>query len=51
MAEIECHVVNCVHQNHNKDRCTLDKIKVYCDDNSPYATRTEATKCRSFRRE
>lgn len=51
MAEIECHVVNCVHQDHDNDKCILDKIEVYCDDNSPYATRAAATKCRSFRRE
>lgn len=49
MAEIECHVKNCIHQK--DESCMLDKIKVYCDDNSPYTTRAAGTKCRSFRRE
>ncbi|MGM0471713.1 MAG: DUF1540 domain-containing protein [Bacillota bacterium] len=49
MAEIECHVINCVHQLENN--CTLDKIEVYCNDNSPYAREAVQTKCRSFRRE
>ncbi|SJZ53663.1 DUF1540 domain-containing protein [Selenihalanaerobacter shriftii] len=49
MAEIECHVINCVYQQ--EDQCGLDKIEVYCDDNSPYTTQAAGTKCRSFRRE
>ncbi|WP_083771341.1 DUF1540 domain-containing protein [Acetohalobium arabaticum] len=49
MAEIECHVQNCIHQK--DESCMLDKIEVYCDDNSPYTTRAAGTKCRSFRRE
>ncbi|MCK8823910.1 DUF1540 domain-containing protein [Fuchsiella alkaliacetigena] len=49
MAEIECHVQNCVHQL--QESCQLEKIEVYCNDNGPYATQTGETKCRSFRRE
>ncbi len=46
MAKIKCIVDSCIYNNNGE--CTLDEIKVTCNDNGKFTMRASGTKCQSF---
>ena len=49
MAKINCIVESCAYNV--KGECSLDEIKVTCDDNGRFTMRAAGTKCQSFIKE